>query len=292
MILFSIIIPHYTTEGTDFLKKAVQSIPERNDIEVLIVDNSPVSINVDLFQGRLNTNIYYSDNNLGAGGARNVGLEHACGKWLLFLDADDFFTDDAFHYFDQYKGSDFDIIFFKPTSLYPETGEIADRHIRDCKYVDEFLNTGNEYPLRISHCCPICKMIRKSFVNSNNIKFEEISAGNDVMFALNLGLKANKITAENAVTYVITVSNGSITNTLSLKNINARFGVTVRKNAILKEYGYKGNTSVMIHIYNASRFGFCPCVKLIWKALITGNLFNGWRNWLGTLKGIDKTSNI
>lgn len=34
--------------------------------------------------------------NGGAGYARNVGLEHAKGKWLLFADADDFYVDNMY----------------------------------------------------------------------------------------------------------------------------------------------------------------------------------------------------
>ena len=76
---------------------------------------------------KINTFILYSDNKYGAGGARNLGLKNARGKWLLFLDSDDFFLNTAFTVFDKYLNSSYDVIYFKLTSIFSATGEIADR---------------------------------------------------------------------------------------------------------------------------------------------------------------------
>ena len=284
MINYTIIIPHFTESDTVQLENAVNSIPLREDIEVVIVDNSLKPIDKNLFGDRNDTIILFSENSRGAGGARNIGLNHAHGKWLLFLDSDDYFIDGSFDVFDKYVNSDYEIIYFKATSLFSDTRELADRHYPYCKMVDDYIIRKDDYSIRLNHCVPWCKMIYRNFVLKNGVLFDEVPASNDVMFALKIGLKANKISADNSVVYCITVTKGSITNTESLKNIESVFDVIIRKNAMLKQYGYKPNSSVMYQIYRASKFGLLPCLKLIFKALITNNLFVGWRRWPKTLK--------
>ena len=82
-MLFSVIIPH--KDCIALLYRAVDSIPDSLDIQILIIDNSISPIPSDLFKrNRKNVEIFYSDPQLGAGGARNTGLRYAKGKWLLF----------------------------------------------------------------------------------------------------------------------------------------------------------------------------------------------------------------
>lgn len=288
MINYSVIIPHYSKHGTFLLQRSVLSIPERNDIEVLIVDNSLSPIDQDLFKERINTKIYYSDNRLGAGGARNIGLSYARGKWILFLDSDDYFLDNAFFSFDKYLYSDNDVIYFKLTSSFSDTGKPTERHCPYCKMIDDYLLFNNDFPLRINHCVPWCKMIRHDFLIDNHIVFDEVPASNDVIFALNIGLKANKIEADNSLVYCLTITKGSITNTESLRNIESIFNVKIRKNQLLKENGYKPVSSVAYQIYRASKYGFKPFIKLFYTAFVTGNLFVGYRNWIKTIISFDK----
>lgn len=288
MIMYSVIIPNFSKKGTELLERSIQSIPDREDVEVIVVDNSLQPINNQLFIDRKNTIVLFSDHDRGAGGARNVGIENAHGKWLIFMDADDYFTENAFIFFDKYKNSDDDIIFFEVTSAYSESGELADRHYPFCGMIEDFLLSGMEESLRLNHCVPWGKMIRHSMVSDNQIFFEEIPASNDVMFALNAGLKASKIDADRNVVYCVTVTNGSITRTNSIENIESIFNVIIRKNLLLKKLGYKVRYSVMYQIYRSSKFGFMPCFKLLSKAFITGNLFNGYRNWIKTILRINR----
>lgn len=285
-INYSIIIPHKNIPF--LLQRCLDSIPRRMDIQIIIVDDNSNQDQVDFSHfpgfGESCVEVYFTKEGRGAGYARNIGMKHAKGKWLLFMDADDYLLEDAFIYFDKYIHSDNDIIFFKPTSVYSDTGDLADRHHVYCMMIEEALFCNTEYPLRISHCVPWCKMIHHRLVTDNQITFEEVPASNDVMFALNIGLKADKIAVENNTVYCVTVARGSITNTVNIRNIESVFNVKIRKNIMLKRYGYKPVCSVMYQIYMASKFGIIPCVKLFFKALFTGNLFVGWNNWYSTFK--------
>lgn len=282
MIDYSVIIPHFTKTNTKLLERAVQSVPNAKNIEVLVIDNSPTPISENLFNNRLNVNILYSNNTKGAGHARNVGINNAKGKWLLFLDADDFFLNAAFDIMDKYISSNSDIIFFKMTSKFSDTLENATRHIAYEKIIDEYFINNNEYKIRCEYPSPCGKMVNSSLVQFHGIQYDEVPASNDVMFALKIGLFARKIEVDENYIYCATVQKGSLTNTISLENIESRFNVNIRKNALLKEYGYKRSSSVMYFIVSSAKFGFKPFFKLFFKALLSGNLFIGYDRWFST----------
>lgn len=280
---FTVIIPHYTKSDTKLLERAVLSIPDTEDIQVLVIDNSPIKIKKDLFSYRENIQILFSDNSKGAGHARNIGLKQAVGKWLLFLDADDFFIENAFDIVDKFIDTESDIVFFKMTSKYSDTLEEAHRHIPYEMMINQYFRDKDEYKLRCEYASPCAKMVRLSFVKENNIYYDEVPASNDVMFALKIGLLAKEIDVSNHYIYCATVEKGSLTNTISLQNIESRFDVNIRKNKMLKDYGYKRSTSVMLHIVSSVKYGFRPFFRLLFKALITGNLFVGYNRWFKTV---------
>jgi glycosyltransferase involved in cell wall biosynthesis len=268
------------------------SVPERNDIEVLVVDNSSKPIDKYLFINRRNVKVLFSDNTKGAGHARNVGVDISKGKWLLFLDADDFFTVKAFSIFDKYLKANSDIIFFKMTSCYSDTLQPAKRHENYANFIDNYFVDKDEYSLRFLFSVPWSKMIKSSHVRSYNIRFEEVPASNDVIFALKLGITAKSISADLSEVYCVTINKASITKTTSLRNIESQFDVRIRKNKLLKENGLKKDSSVMFLILKSRKYGFNFFVKLLIKAIISKNLFVGYNNWIKTTFKLWFSSNI
>ena len=270
--------------GTELLERAISSIPEREDIEIIVVDNSINPIRQDLFHDNPAASIYYSDNARGAGGARNEGINKARGKWLLFMDADDFFTPNAFRAFDQYIYTNNDIIFFKPTSIFSGTNELADRHLVFCDEIDVYLKTGDEYGLRYQEFdVPWAKMIRREFVLENSIEFDEVPASNDVIFSLKTGLAAKRIAASNETVYCVTVTKGSITNVKSLKNLESDFDVRIRKNELLAMHGLKRECSLLNPIFKSRKYGIKTMMSFFIRAIKTGNLLVGYDRWLKTI---------
>lgn len=59
-----------------------------------------------------NTEVLFTKEGKGAGYARNIGLSHARGKWIIFADADDFFTADCFTILNEYMDSPHEVIYF------------------------------------------------------------------------------------------------------------------------------------------------------------------------------------
>lgn len=93
---FSIIVPVYNVE--QYLNRCINSIIEQTfrDFELILVDDgSPdeCPIICDEWSKKDNRIIVVHKANGGASDARNAGLNIACGKYILFIDSDDYWCD-------------------------------------------------------------------------------------------------------------------------------------------------------------------------------------------------------
>lgn len=101
MIDLSIIIPIYNVEK--FLTKCINSVLD-NDwsgivYEIILVDDGSPDRSLDIalnFKNKYDNIKVISQKNKGLGGARNTGINNAEGKYLFFLDSDDYFLKDKF----------------------------------------------------------------------------------------------------------------------------------------------------------------------------------------------------
>jgi len=207
---FSIIIPQRNSLST--LSKLFSSIPDSANIEIILVDNSPIPIKKEDVGINRDYTLLWSPPDRYAGGARNIGIEKAKGRWLIFADADDYFSDTAFCTFNRYKDSDAELICFSCDGIYTDTGEHSDRGDRYTNLVQGYLKgQRSEMQLRLCFPVPWAKMVSKKLVDRMKIRYDEVVASNDEFFSLLSGYYAKKIEAVDEVVYVVTVSKGSLT---------------------------------------------------------------------------------
>lgn len=193
---FSIIIPHYNIP--DLLMRCLKSIPLSEDIQVIVVDDNSSDTDTYLERypelSRPYLEFIRTTKGGGAGYARNIGLDHAKGEWILFADADDFYVDNMYAIITSCVESDADVIFFRNRSVLSD--DILRESPRD-EYLDRimdlYLKTGDELPIRAKYVVPWGKMIKKSLIDKYNIRFEEIKYSNDVLFSVHVGCYAKKI---------------------------------------------------------------------------------------------------
>lgn len=259
---YSIIIPHHGS--SELLESGLRSIPAREDIEVLVIDDT---------EGR------------GAGYARNIGLDRAQGNWLLFMDDDDNFTPEAFPAFDRYADSDYDLIYFYSTSRFTDTGQPADRHTHLSRLLDNYRRQPSEVTegwLRYNYNEPYAKMIRRSIVVDNAIRFENTRWGNDVHFSTAVGFYARTIAVDTAVVYSINVVYGSLVHQHNLEARRCRYEVILRNNQYLRSLGKpEFQVSVMYSLRRALRYGPKAFIEFIRLGRQYGQDFTiGWNTWL------------
>lgn len=278
---YSVIIPF--RGSLDLLSKALNSIPDRNDVQIIVVDNNPSAIDFTFLPRPEHSSLTLVRSNpeKGAGHARNIGLDAATGKFVLFLDADDYFTEDAFDYFDKCCEACNDITYFKATSVKLSTGLPSNRHKNICEQIDTYLKSGNEDWVRFRIENPICKLFLRSFLESGGFRFEEIKCSNDTMFSITTGYYAKKIGASDSVVYTITEGSvgATLTSDISRENQFIRFGVSIRRNKFLEDVEKKKyRIRLLPSIYYAfAKWGIAEGWRYVSYALKSGsNIFVGY----------------
>ena len=240
---FTIIIPHYGIP--ELLRRCLASIPQREDYQVIIVDDQSPDYDTyperfpDLF--REGVTWLRTPHNGGAGLARNVGLEEAAGKWLLFADADDFFTEEMEELLDGYKDAEEDVIYFRHRCVLSDR---PDEKARRDKWMEglfeRYFESGDAREIRFEHCVPWAKMIRRSLVEEYGIRYEEVRYSNDVMFNTIVGSKARTVRVVDRPLYVLTERSGSLTAGFARKpgELQTRAEVALRTQKLMNECGY------------------------------------------------------
>ncbi len=237
----SIIIPHYNS--SESLEKLLTSIPRDIGIEVIVVDDrSNLYLEEYTRLKEAYKEVVFLENiseNKGAGAARNIGLSKASGEWLLFADADDYFMPKFYETIERYMENSFnDIIYFAPTSRELESGNISNRHENREKLIENYKcnrTLENQNLLKYTFPEPWSKLIRKSLVDENFIRFSETLVANDVIFSMLCGYNAKKIDVSDKVIYCVTKAKGSLTTSLSNEIIKTRANIEVEKYNFLRD---------------------------------------------------------
>jgi glycosyltransferase involved in cell wall biosynthesis len=268
----SIVIPHFN--GSYLLEKLLFTIPKDKDIQIIVVDDKSEIFHlkfIDELNKKYNFEFYQNNRTKGAGTCRNIGLEKAKGKWILFADSDDFFVDNFYHKVSNYFNSQNDVIFFSPTSQYMETGKIADRHLSFKKKIEAYLknnNKKNEFFLRYTYIVPWSRMIKKELINNHKINFDEVRISEDVMFATKVGHFMKKFTVTNEQIYCINKRSMSFSRTpikedifdvwVNMKILYIKFLVNnLSKEELYKIMGpYIRNKAAEVLLRSIKGFGF------------------------------------
>lgn len=110
--LLTVICPVYNQEK--LVIRALESIPERNDIEIIVIDDGSTDNTWNMLLKYRNANIdkkditlLYNETNKGVGYTVNRGYDIAKGKYVVLLGSDDYFTDNFEESLNELDGTDF-----------------------------------------------------------------------------------------------------------------------------------------------------------------------------------------
>ncbi len=237
-INYSFIIPHYNTP--DLLRRCIKSIQNRNDIQIIVVDDASSNFGAFNMEEFPNVTFIVLTNNSGAGHCRNVAIPKIEGLWTIFADADDFFTSDAIDIFDKHLESVSDVVYFdydvrtNRVDLPIPIGGFRKSILKSNKS-DAYLSNYLRYALG----CPVAKMVKSTLLKENNILFDECYKHNDTIFSLKVGIFAKNISIDNSVVYVNEYRENSIT-TAKVEDvkryIDCKYGVEMRYKELIDDH--------------------------------------------------------
>ncbi len=205
MSKISVIIPVFNAEK--YIRKCLDSILDQTckDLEVICVDDGSTDRSLDILREYENADRrvkVLSQENAGAGAARNKGLEYASGEFLSFLDSDDFFEPDMYERVlekaEQYQA---DFVVFGSDQYYTDQDTfksvnwvIRHKEIPPYQPFSYRSLTGNVFKTFVGWAWD--KLYRKSFIDRWNLRFQEQRTSNDLFFVFSALVLAEKIAVD------------------------------------------------------------------------------------------------
>ncbi len=180
---------------SDFIDKTLKKISflllSRNDVEIIFVDDGSTDDTYKkLSSFSFEKMLIVRKKNGGVSSARNQGILHATGDYILFLDADDFYSYNIFEKLDAVT-STIDLIFFGYNTVNLNDNIIRNYALSDSDNINT-LFSKNDSELLLSnfflkkiyfHICAVA--IRRKFIQANNIFFDElVYYGEDIDFII------------------------------------------------------------------------------------------------------------
>lgn len=216
MIDLSIIIPVYNVEP--YLECCLCSVINIKDVstQIICIDDASTDRSAEILNcfRPMNIEIYHNDENQGLAFSRNVGLEHARGRYIMFVDSDDYVATEAVSgfvrkmnqksldvlYFDVEEfgadGLDVDIDRRKRQNLYPV--------MTGLKLFDAMVK--NEEMFGSVWSC----IYRRSFIEKNALRFINGILHEDIPFTFQAIMSAERTGVAAEVGYYYRQRSGSI----------------------------------------------------------------------------------
>lgn len=234
MCKLSIIVPVYNT-GTH-LKKCINSIlmQKLEDIEILIINDGSTDNSSIILKEYAKQNpekiTYYEKKNAGIADTRNFGIQKAKGKYILFVDSDDYIKEGLIEELRKYIDEDIDIIKFKLERVSKEgnTLEKVDGPVFEKVDGETAFNMLCFSDVLLDSPCVY--VFKKELFTKNNLEFKVRTEHEDFGLIPLVIIKAKSVVSINTYGYCYLQSVGSITR-------NEDYGKTLKKfNDVLSHY--------------------------------------------------------
>ncbi len=243
-MLFSIIVPIYNVEK--YLKECVDSILTQTftDYEIILVDdgspdNCPLICD-EYVKKDTRIRVVHKANG-GLSDARNAGLEIATGKYIIFIDSDDFWDDKnaLMQLNDVIIKHNPDLITWRCKKFLQDKQEkitIGYDIVEDKK--QDFCEMIKSRNMTVSACA---KAIKSSLFKEHDLTFEKGVYSEDIEWCGRLLLVVKTIVPSNLSFYVYRQRTGSITHTKGKKNVEDVKSHLISIDKLIKENEFCNN---------------------------------------------------
>ena len=189
--LFSVIIPIFNSET--YLKKCIKSVIDQKHIktEIILIDDCSTDNSLKVcnsFKDNISVNIIRHKKNLGVSITRNDGILAAQGKYILFLDSDDWLYPGCLRGLEKLiiKEPKIEVIIGRFNSDgYPFNNETLFKDISSNAFnANKFFKHMNQIdwrPMIIWHY-----IVKRSLINNKKLYFVDVKNGEDEEFGVRL----------------------------------------------------------------------------------------------------------
>ncbi|GGW62328.1 glycosyltransferase involved in cell wall biosynthesis [Winogradskyella epiphytica] len=219
----SVIIPLYNAERD--IGRCLDSLIDQglseNEYEIIVVNDGSLddSLKIVISYAKKYSQIKVLDKeNGGVGSARNSGIDCAKGKYIYFLDSDDFLVPNRLGYLVELSDKhELDILTFMSTPHYTKSLEgksISKNREFDVTFGDNHLSaivTGEEYVAKVKYRGEVWWfLINREFLLNSGIRFVEGRFLEDLPFSISLILDAKRIAHIDLDVHRYRIAPGSI----------------------------------------------------------------------------------
>ncbi len=213
MIKYSFIVPVYNTEK--YLKKCLDSLVNQTykDFEIIVVNDGSTdksSSIISKYQKKYKNIIVIDKENEGLSMARNRGVQKSSGKYIIFVDSDDYVSNKLLEEVDK-TIDDSDILRFQIATEDEEYTKINEYHEEGfesmCGY-DAFKYLSSYHFVEPAWCY----VIRKNYYIENKFSFKKGVYHEDFGLIPYVIYKARKVKSIDYIGYHYVQRNGSIMN--------------------------------------------------------------------------------
>lgn len=235
-MLISVIVPVYNAEK--FLHRCLDSVLNQtiSDFELVLVDDGSNDKSLDIcnrYNSVDNRVKVISQGNKGSAAARNTGIRNASGKYIFFLDADDYIERNALELLSQNTEETVDLVIGNFSKLNPD-GNIIRQNVSfhplekpfsgEIDYLDEtkimnFIRHFLKYPSNhlISYCW--ARLYKMSIIKANNIfANEKMHLFEDLVFNLEYLKHCKKTIFVNKSIYVYVMHDNYVSVSMGIIN--------------------------------------------------------------------------
>ena len=185
MPLISVIVPVYNVEK--HLKRCINSILSQTqaDFELILIDDGSTDksgVICDEFATLDKRIQVFHKENGGVSSTRNIGLKHATGRWISFVDSDDWIEKDYLATLLEGKDTDISIVSFHLEGNDEQYDQDFPSGVFYNENIGEFLTNYGYYTQLLA---PWCKLFQASIIQENNIQFNpQFQTAEDTIFVL------------------------------------------------------------------------------------------------------------
>lgn len=210
---FSVIIPVYNVEP--YLEQCIDSILRQRfkDFELILINDGSTDGSPDICKKLAKEDIrikYFSKENEGVSKTRNLGINIATGKYLCFIDSDDFLEEDFLINLYNHAQDNSDMIVSNWKIL--NDGNLVDSHLNFPEDFNQTHTIHKEHFRIINRIVYIWSSAYKNaIIKSHELKFDEkMDYCEDVLFFISYFDKCHTISFSNNHSYIHRSSNNGL----------------------------------------------------------------------------------